>query len=78
MAEASPSQTDRDLTSIADARSLARRAKLAWLELAEFSQDQIDAIVDAMASGLAALRDRGGRLFVLGIGGAPWQPRAAR
>jgi len=25
--------------------------------------------VDAMASGLAALRDRGGRLFVLGIGG---------
>jgi D-sedoheptulose 7-phosphate isomerase len=25
--------------------------------------------VDAMASGLAALRDRGGRLFVLGVGG---------
>ena len=43
-------QTDRDLTSIAEARALARRAKQAWLELAEFSQDRIDAIVDAMAA----------------------------
>jgi acetaldehyde dehydrogenase (acetylating) len=40
---------DRDLTSIAQARALARRAKQAWLELAEFSQEHIDAIVDAMA-----------------------------
>ena len=40
---------DRDLASIAEARVLARRAKQAWLELAEFSQDRIDAIVDAMA-----------------------------
>ena len=40
---------DRDLTSIAQARALARRAKHAWLILAEFSQEQIDAIVDAMA-----------------------------
>ena len=43
-------QTDRDLASIAEARALARRAKQAWLELAEFSQEQIDAIVDAMAA----------------------------
>src|SRR5476651_425213 len=49
MAEAAAPQTDRDLASIAEARALARRAKQAWLELAEFSQEKIDAIVDAMA-----------------------------
>src|SRR6186713_2021867 len=43
-------QTDRDLASIAEARSLARRAKAAAPALAEFSQEQIDAIVDAMAA----------------------------
>ena len=42
-------QTDRDLTSIAEARALAKRAKHAWLELAEFAQNRIDAVVDAMA-----------------------------
>src|ERR1700716_4205139 len=51
MAEpASAPQTDRDLASIAEARALARRAKQAWLELAEFSQERIDAVVDAMAT----------------------------
>jgi acetaldehyde dehydrogenase (acetylating) len=43
-------QTDRDLASIAEARSLARRAKAAAPALAEFTQEQIDAIVDAMAA----------------------------
>ena len=43
-------QTDRDLASIAEARSLARRAKAAAPTLAEFSQEQIDALVDAMAA----------------------------
>src|SRR3954452_11152510 len=43
-------QTDRDLASIAEARALARRAKAAAPALAEFSQEQIDAIVDAMAA----------------------------
>ena len=43
-------QTDRDLASIAEARSLVRRAKAVAPVLAEFSQDQIDAIVDAMAA----------------------------
>src|SRR2546425_1564048 len=50
MAEPVTSQTDRDLASIAEARALARRAKQAWLELAEFSQERIDAVVDAMAA----------------------------
>src|SRR5215207_5319588 len=47
-------QSDRDLASIAEARTLARRARQAWLELAEFSQERIDAVVDAVAA--AALR----------------------
>src|SRR5215831_17435290 len=55
MAEAATSpQTDRDLASIAEARALARRAKQAWLQLAEFSQERIDAIVDAMAAAATA------------------------
>jgi acetaldehyde dehydrogenase (acetylating) len=43
-------QTDRDLASIAEARALVRRAKAVAPVLAEFSQEQIDAIVDAMAA----------------------------
>ena len=43
-------QTDRDLASISEARSLARRAKDAAPALAELTQEQIDAIVDAMAA----------------------------
>lgn len=43
-------QTDRDLASISEARNLARRAKAAAPALAELTQEQIDAIVDAMAA----------------------------
>ena len=50
MAESVSAPSDRDLASIAEARALARRAKQAWLELAEFTQEKIDAIVDAMAA----------------------------
>jgi acetaldehyde dehydrogenase (acetylating) len=49
-----PAQADRDLASIAEARALARRAKAAWVELAELSQERIDAIVDAMAAAATA------------------------
>ena len=42
--------TDRDLTSISEARTLVRRAREAAPALAELSQEQIDAIVDAMAA----------------------------
>jgi acetaldehyde dehydrogenase (acetylating) len=47
-------QTDRDLASISEARTLARRAKQAAAVLAELSQEQIDAIVDAMAAAVSA------------------------
>jgi acetaldehyde dehydrogenase (acetylating) len=46
----STAQADRDLTSISEARTLARRAREAAPALAELSQEQIDAVVDAMAA----------------------------
>ena len=60
----SASSSDRDLASIAEARALARRAKQAWLELAEFSQAQIDAIVDAMAAAATLQAEALARLAV--------------
>jgi acetaldehyde dehydrogenase (acetylating) len=59
-----PSQTDRDLTSIAEARALAQRAKAAWLQVAEFSQERIDAIVDAMATAAEGQAEAFARLAV--------------
>jgi acetaldehyde dehydrogenase (acetylating) len=55
-------QSDRDLASIAEARSLARRAKDAAPVLAEFSQEQIDAIVDAMAAAVTTQAEALARL----------------
>ena len=42
--------TDRDLASMKEARELVRRAKAAQTTLGEFSQAQIDAVIDAMAA----------------------------
>src|SRR5262249_38429028 len=56
--------TDRDLASIAEARALARRAKQAWLELAAFSQERIDAIVDADAAAAAPQAEAFARVAV--------------
>src|SRR5437762_6925857 len=61
---ADSAQTDRDLVSIAEARSLARRAKQAWLELADFDQPRIDAIVDAMAAAATPQAEAFARLAV--------------
>src|SRR3954465_5230163 len=57
-------QTDRDLASIAEARSLARRAKAAAPVLAEYSQEQIDAIVDAMAAAVTPQAEALARMAV--------------
>src|SRR5213082_49878 len=64
MAEASTASSDRDLTSIAEARALARQAKQAWLELAEFGQERIDAIVDSMAAAATPQAEAFARLAV--------------
>src|SRR4029434_10345653 len=63
-ATSAPAQTDKDLASIAEARALARRAKDAQLVLAEFSQAQVDAIVDAMAAPVTPQAEALARLAV--------------
>jgi len=47
---AAPAPTHADLTSMREARDLVARAQVAQRQLAELSQAQIDAIVDAMAA----------------------------
>ena len=64
MAEAVSAPSDRDLASIAEARALARRAKGAWLRLAEFTQEQIDSVVDAMAAAATPQAEAFARLAV--------------
>lgn len=59
-----PSPRDRDLASMAEARALARRAREASLELAELSQERIDAIVDAVAAAATAQAEAFARLAV--------------
>jgi acetaldehyde dehydrogenase (acetylating) len=63
MAEAA-APTDRDLTSIQEARRLAQRAKQARPLLAELTQDQIDRIVDAMAAASRTRAEEFARLAV--------------
>jgi acetaldehyde dehydrogenase (acetylating) len=64
MPEPVTAPSDRDLASVAEARALARRAKAAWLELAEFSQEKVDAIVDAMAAAATSQAEAFARLAV--------------
>ena len=51
----SPSDFDRDLRAIHEARTLTRAARGAQEQLETFSQEQIDAIVESMAA--AGLRE---------------------
>jgi acetaldehyde dehydrogenase (acetylating) len=55
---------ERDLASVAEARALARSAARAQLELAEFSQERIDTIVDAMAAAVRPQAETLARLAV--------------
>lgn len=55
MAQTAAAPTERDTASVQEARTLVQRARLAAPILAEFSQEQIDRIVDAVA---AAARPR--------------------
>jgi acetaldehyde dehydrogenase (acetylating) len=56
--------TDKDLASIAEARALARAARQAQTQLAELSQEQIDAIVTAMAQAVTPQAETLARLAV--------------
>jgi len=59
-----PQTSDTDLTSIAEARTLARAARQAQPALAERSQEQIDAIVTAMAEAVTPHAETLARLAV--------------
>ena len=63
-AATSSTPTDKDLASIAEARALARRAKAAQAILGEFSQSQVDAIIDAMAAAVTPQAEALARLAV--------------
>ncbi|MFM8535491.1 MAG: aldehyde dehydrogenase family protein [Acidimicrobiia bacterium] len=63
-AAAASAPSDKDLASIAEARALAGRAKAAQLVLAEFSQAQVDSIVDAMAAAVTPHAEALARLAV--------------
>src|SRR3990170_4273641 len=52
--ETPPAQSDQDLASIAEARTLARAARQAQARLAGLSPDQIGALVAALPSGVVA------------------------
>ena len=56
--------TDRDLASVQEARTLAQRAKRAAPALAEFTQEQIDRIVGAMAAATRPRAEEFARLAV--------------
>ena len=62
--QAASPPSDRDLTSIHEARTLARRARHAQREIAEYTQERIDAIVDAMAAAAASQAEALARLAV--------------
>jgi acetaldehyde dehydrogenase (acetylating) len=59
-----PQASDADLTSIAEARALARVARQAQPALAELSQEQIDAVVTAMAEAVTPHAETLARLAV--------------
>jgi len=63
-APAAKPPSDRDLASMAEARTLARAARAAQAQLAELPQDRIDAIVDAMAAAVRQEVDALARLAV--------------
>jgi acetaldehyde dehydrogenase (acetylating) len=63
-AQQTPPQTDKDLASISEARTLARAARQAQNQLAELSQERIDAIVTAMAEAVTPQAEALARLAV--------------
>lgn len=64
MAAQTSRQTDGDLKSIGEARALARQAREAQTILAEFDQQRIDAIVQAMADAVTPHAEALARLAV--------------
>jgi acetaldehyde dehydrogenase (acetylating) len=64
MADTPATLTERDLASVHEAKTLVARAKAAAPILAEFSQEQIDRIVDAVAAAARPRAEEFARLAV--------------
>src|SRR5579871_2102292 len=64
MAQAAATLSDRDLTSVQEARRLAQLARAAAPALAELDQARIDRIVDAMAAAARPCAEEFARLAV--------------
>ena len=64
MAATATAPTDKDLASVQEARRLAQRARQAAPALAEFSQAQIDKIIDAAAGAATPRAEEFARLAV--------------
>src|SRR5690349_732738 len=62
--DATSQTSDKDLASIGEARAMARAARVAQAQLAELSQQQIDAIVTAMAEAVTPHAEALARLAV--------------
>lgn len=64
MAQSATAPTERDAASVQEARTLVQRARTAAPILAEFSQEQIDTIVDAVAAAARPRAEEFARLAV--------------
>ena len=65
-------ELDRDLQSIQEVRNLVARAKAAAAQLASFSQEQLDAICEAVAAACAREAEPLARMAVEETGFGRW------
>ena len=69
---------DKDLRSIQEVRDLVARAKAAQAEYAAYSQEQVDAIVRAVAEGCAAQAERLAKMASEETGFGVWQDKVLK
>ncbi len=69
---------DKDLSSIQEARDLAKKAKEAQLEFKEFNQKQVDKIVKAMADAGFAAAEKLGKMAHEETGFGIWQDKKTK
>lgn len=69
---------DKDLRSIQEVRDLVARAKAAQAEYAAFSQEQVDHLVEAVATACAAQAERLAKMAVEETGFGVWQDKVLK
>ena len=71
-------ELDRDLQSIQEVRNLVSRAKCAAAQLASYSQEQLDAICEAIASACAQQAEPLARMAVEETGFGRWEDKVLK